>query len=463
MGINSVASITPTTPDDNAALSYRMGNALLQQQHLKEALAAYDIAIALKPDYAEAHNNRGSALLWLGHHALAQEAYQQAIRLQPDYHKAHNNLGNVLQLLGKPEEALAAFQSAITAYPNYVEAHHNSGHTLQALARFTEALAAFECAIAIQPDFVPAQHSRALLLLLMGQFEQGMAAYHWREKHRGHRKPPATPHPRWQPTIANKRVLVWAEQGIGDEIFFSSFLPDIKTLGIEPILQVDERLLPLFQRSFANIPCIPTNTPLDASNHDCHMPMGDLPALLWQTSLLARRTRGAYLTPDRERAQRIRQSLYIPNGTVLCGISWASSSPTNQKRNIPLSWLTDTLNMPSVALVSLQYGNANADTDGTPVLHCAEVNNTGDLDGLAALIDACDVVISIANATAHLAGALGKETWVLVPQVPDWRWQLQGSQSEWYPSVQLFRQAPQADWQPALQQIRTALTTRLQA
>lgn len=448
---------------EQAQQAYREGNALLRQKRLHDAVAAYDHAISLTPNHAEAHNNRGSALLWLGQLALAQKAYSQAIQLQPLYYKAHNNLGNVLQLQDQPEAALMAYQAAIAAKPNYVEAHHNRGHTLQEMARFADALAAFEHAIALQPDFVPAQHSRALLLLLLGQFEQGFAAFHWREKTQQHRIPPTTPHPRWQPNAAYRRLLLWPEQGVGDEIFFSSFLPDTDAMGWDITVQTDDRLVPLLQRAFPTIAVIPSSTTPAVTTHDCHMPMGELPRLFWQSSLPARRHRRAFLHADQARSTAIRHALQLPEKTLLCGISWKTVAPNTQKRSVALSALLAALNLPSVALLSLQYGDTAEELQNTHVLQCPDVNNTEDLDGLAAAMNACDLIVSIANATVHLAGALGKTTWVLTPPVPDWRWQLQGEQALWYPSVRLFRQTLGGEWDACLQQIRTALMVHIHA
>ncbi|MBJ7279915.1 MAG: hypothetical protein JHD08_04970 [Candidatus Nanopelagicales bacterium] len=210
------------------------------------------------------------------------------------------------------------------------------------------------------------------------------------------------------------------------------------------LVQIDERLLPLFKRSMPEIAFYPSNQPVDESKYDAHLPMGDLGGIFRSKKEDFANRKDAFLVADKERASKIRQSLCKDDETLI-GISWKSKNKqSGLKRSLELKEFAENLSAPSVKLVNLQYGDVKEELEqlkrehGIEILQCADVDNTNDLDGLAALIEACDKVESADNTTVHLAGAIAKETLVHLNGRKNWRWLNQSKSSFWYSSINLI-------------------------
>jgi hypothetical protein len=231
--------------------------------------------------------------------------------------------------------------------------------------------------------------------------------------------------------------------------------------------QVDPRLLPLLQRAMPQLHFYSAQQSLPRDSYDHHIPMASLCGKLRPTAASFQRPGGPLLIADRERSKALRSTLDA-TGRFLCGISWRSNSPVlGARKSLALQQIAYALVHPDVQLVSLQYGAVShelaalRDSAGIDVLEVTSVDNSNDIDGLAALIDACDLVISISNTTVHLAGGLGKPTWVLLHHVPDWRWGLHDERSLWYPSLRLFRQRVNNEWEETLHRVRGHLVDLL--
>jgi tetratricopeptide (TPR) repeat protein len=437
------------------------GNALMDLNRPDEAVKSYERAIAIRPEYAEAHSNRGNALHALGHLDDALASHRTAIALQSSYAEAHYNAGKVLTDLGQLEDALAAYDQAIALKPAYVEAHNNRGGVFLPLGRVDEALACYTTARRIDPDDADAHWNEGMCRLLLGQFEPGWEKYEWRWKLKTASPQRYRDYPVWPGHRVKGRLLGWSEQGLGDNIFFAGMARDLARMADQLVLEVDPRLVALFRRSLLGIEVYDQPDHLSAGAIDWAIPLGSVGQYLRRApSDFA----GAapYLRSDPDRRQALRARL--DQGSLLVGISWITTNPTSGRaRTIPLAGFEPVLTLPGVLAVDLQYGDTVQEREdlerrsGLRVAHVDDVDNFSDIDGLAALITACDLVVTIDNTTAHLAAALGTPTFVLLSAAPDWRWQLSREDSPWYPSARLFRQRRIRDWDDVMARVRDAV------
>ena len=262
-------------------------------------------------------------------------------------------------------------------------------------------------------------------------------------------------------------MFLWAEQGIGDEIMFASLIPELEERCSNLTVKCDERLIPLFERSFSEkINFQFDQNKVTEDSYDFHIPIASLPSIFRPSLDSFKQASGAYLYCDVERAEELRKTISKDKAEILIGISWNSSAkqPGAHHRNITLSDLAKHLHAPGVRLVNLQYGDVTddiiklKDDHGIEVTQVPDVDNRNDIDGLAALIMACDEVISIDNATVHLSGALGAKTKILLPFNRNWQWGTSGSSSYWYNSVELYRQQSAGDWKKVLEQLKVHMS-----
>ena len=460
---NRAAALKP----DYAAAHYNGGAVLHKLKRFDEALASYNRAIALVPDYAEAHANRGLTLQELKRLDEALASYDAAIAIRPDYAEACCNRGNVLKDLNRFDDAIASYDRSLTLAPDDAETYSNRGLALQELKRLDESLACFERAIALRPDDPKAHWNKGLALLLRGDYANGWPLYEWRwHEANATSKPLATGRPRWT-GAEKKRVLVWAEQGIGDELMFSCMLPEMLSLCSRLIVKVDVRLIPLLARSMpTEITFVPSSKAVDEGDYDEQIPMGSLCQYFRPQEASFGRTRNGYIADDKERTNSIKTVLQQSGsfGKKRCGISWRSKNEqSGANRSLVLKAFIDMLALPDVDFVSLQYGDTGEEIEqvrsesGVNVLSYKDVDNFHDIDGLASLIQACDFVVSVDNSTVHLAGALGKDTRVLLPFVPNWRWLMDRDDSPWYASVKLYRQGGDRNWSGVFENVRLDL------
>ena len=449
-------------PNYVKALNNR-GNIFKDLDRLDEALADLSKAVKLKPDDAVALNNRGLVLRGLGRFEAAMSDSNAAILLNENFAEAFHNRALILKDLECLEDALVDFNKVISLKPDDREAYSNRALVLKDLGRFDEAMADLNKAIALDPTYPEAHWNKAVQLLLFGEFEEGWPLFEWRWKTKQHLETELiTSKPQWSGE-ANKRVFLWAEQGIGDEIMYASLIPELAASSSKLIVQCDERLIPLFKRSFIDgIEYRCRKSPAPEDSYDCHIPMGSLPNIFRPSLDSFSKASKAYLHCESERSQELRKTLLKGEAKTLIGISWNSSSPIAgaHHRNITLSDMAQHLDAPNVQLVNLQYGDVSdeiaklKEDHGIEVAEVSEIDNRNDIDGLAALIMACDQIVSIDNATVHLAGALGANTKVLLPFNRSWQWGLDRSDSYWYGSLQLHRQKKYGDWKHVLKTIK---------
>jgi tetratricopeptide (TPR) repeat protein len=442
---------------------YNRGITFQKLNRASESLNDFDQALVFNPQNTEALNNRGLILKKLNRYDEALSDLDKALAIKDDFSEAYNNRGNVRFALSRLEDALVDFNKVISLKPDDREAYSNRALVLKDLGRFDEAMADLNKAIALDPTYPEAHWNKALQLLLFGEFEEGWPLFEWRWKTKQHLGTElTTSKPQWSGE-ANKRVFLWAEQGIGDEIMYASLIPELAASSSKLIVQCDERLIPLFKRSFIDgIEYRCRKSPAPEDSYDCHIPMGSLPNIFRPSLDSFSKASKAYLHCESERSQELRKTLLKGEAKTLIGISWNSSSPIAgaHHRNITLSDMAQHLDAPNVQLVNLQYGDVSdeiaklKEDHGIEVAEVSEIDNRNDIDGLAALIMACDQIVSIDNATVHLAGALGANTKVLLPFNRSWQWGLDRSDSYWYGSLQLHRQKNYGDWKHVLKTIK---------
>jgi tetratricopeptide (TPR) repeat protein len=439
---------------------FNRGNVLAALKRPEEALASYAEVIRLKPDHALALQNSGAVLQMLGRNDEAMTAFGQALLIRPDHAETWSNRGVALRALDRPDEALASYAEAIRLKPANAEAFNNRGLAFQDLKRFDEAFASFSEAIRLKPGHDGAFANRARLQLLLRRFPAGYSDY----RHRVGESDFAgslqrTTLPLCEPGTLRGRLLLWAEQGLGDELFFVGLLPELLKREVSVTLSAEKRLHPLLARAFPQVRLLERAVAMRASidgGYDAQAPIGDLGYLLGMDDASIAASRTVYLKADERRCAEMRaQVAAFGGGRRVCGIAWRSANKKfSEAKSIDLAKLRPLLGTPDTVFVNLQYGAVDAELEalhaktGLRIHRIEGLDVREDIDGLAALIDACDAVVTTSNVTVHLAGALGKRGAVLVPHAKGrpWYWHEGDGRSLWYPCLDLFPQHDPSDW-----------------
>jgi thioredoxin-like negative regulator of GroEL len=432
---------------------------------LAEAEQLYRQMLAVDPEHADCLHLLGMVMFQTGEHSQAMDLIGKAIAHHPTAASYHSNLGNVLQSQGKIREAETCYRRALEIRPEQAEAHMHLGHILRAQGEIDASLACYQRALALKPQLAEARMAEAMALLLQGNYSDGWGSFDLRWRTQSFDTPLRDyPQPLWKnEPLTSGRLLIWGEQGVGDEIMFAGLVPEVVANGIRCVLDCDARLKPLFARSFPEAEVVSGYDPEIHTELDiaAHLPSGSLPGLLRRGEGDFAATRSPYLVADREQRERFRAR--YEDGRPLVGIAWhTKNEKSGRSRSIDLALLAPLLARPDIRWVSLQYGEAvglesEAAGVGAALVVDPEVNQFKDIDGFAAQVAAMDFVVSIDNSTAHLAAALGVPTWVLLPFAPDWRWLLGREDSPWYPSMRLFRQPGLGDWESVLREVQAAL------
>ncbi|MBY0511391.1 MAG: tetratricopeptide repeat protein, partial [Rhodospirillaceae bacterium] len=440
--------------------------------HLKngapqDALPLAVRALEMEPT-AEAHDLYGRILSKLGHYEEAAAAYRQTLALQPGVAGVHNNLGTALRRAGSGMEAEAHYAEAHRLQPDHPSILLNYATALAENDRLHDAIGAYDRLIALKPDYADAHYNRAAVLMSLGRFEEGWAAFAWRLRRGGvHVRPEDFPQPLWSgEDLATKHVLVWTDLGIGEEVLAASFIPDVVKTARRVTLLCSARLLQLFRRSFPDAIVEVRAAPLPAAalskDVDLQMSMAELGAV-FRRSFDAFPSRDKFLLADQNLRNRLREKyLAGRENTKLVGIAWRSIHPEiGRQKSIPLTAWLPILKTPGLTFVNLQYGDCRAELHavrkehGITIVNDLEIDHFGDLDPVAAQVAAMDLVVSVSNTAAHLAGALGVPSRVMTPRGLGrlWYWFRGGNQCPWYPATVLH--TPQSDngWDDVIQHL----------
>ena len=452
---------------DNAEAYANRGDVLEELKRLDEALASYDKALALRPDLVEAHAFRGLVLTGLQRYAEAVDSFDRAVALRPSYIEPWCNRGIALNALRRYEDAIASYDRAIALFPDFAEGYGNRALSLRMLQRPQEALADLNRALSLRTHYPKAQWSRALSLLQLGQYRQGWQDYEsrWQHESFSHQQRQFA-QPLWlgEEDVAGKTVLLHSEQGMGDSIQFCRYAKLVKALGATVLLDVPKALAGLLQTVEGVDACFVTDQPLPP--FDLHCPLLSLP-LACKTELNSIPCPDPYLHADPAKQatweQRLRAPVaagqIAPGSGLRVGLVWSGQRlhDNDHYRNLPLQLLLQHLPV-GPQYISLQKEVRDSDMGA---LQTSSIQHFGDqlhdFSDTAALCDRMDLVVSVDTSVAHLAGALGRRTWVLLHFAPDWRWLLDRDDSPWYASVRLFRQGADRHWQPVLVRMAEAL------
>ncbi len=441
---------------DFAEAHNNLGLVLRQHGKLEEAKSHYERAVTLRPDYAEAFNNLGVLLRQLGNLDDSVARFEKLLALRPNSAEAFDNLGNTLRDLGRLEGSVASHQRAIQLRPDLAKAHNNLGYTLRKQGKLAEARQSSNRALALDPQSVDIRWNLCLLDLLEGNYAAGWSGYEIRHQRKENR-PRNFPQPIWRGEPLNgARILLHAEQGLGDSLQFLRYVPMVHAAGGKVILSVPSTLA----RLAANLPGVDTLTIDDEipPAFDRHCPLMSLP-LAFKTTLDSIPGHVPYLTVPQE-ALRAASNLHWPSAKRRVGLVWSGNPKCteDQIRSMPLSNLQPLLNLEGLHFFSLQLGPAAAQRDAiqTPIVDLRPAIK--DLADTAALMTHLDLIVTVDTSIAHLAGALAKPTWVLLPSAPDWRWLMHREDTPWYPTMRLFRQPTFGDWDTVIAQLRHELT-----
>ncbi|MCH7710974.1 MAG: tetratricopeptide repeat protein [Proteobacteria bacterium] len=460
----SYAQALALMPD--AALSHtNLGNVLKGLGRYDEAVTHHRRAVAIDPAFAEAWSNLGLTHKARRDRDAAFESFERALALKPDNAEFHYNFANALLMSGRTAEAAESFARTVTLAPGHVRAHANLGVALKEEGRMNDAIASLRTAIALDPAYADGHWNLGLALLLDGRFEEGWREYEWRRKipEIGVRSFDA---PAWDGApFEGKTLLIHAEQGLGDALQFIRYAPLAKEKGGTVVFECPAPLMKIAESA----PGIDRLTARGDAPvpFDIEIPLISLPAVLGTTA----ETVPAdipYLAADAALSAAWKERL---GGGFNIGIAWQGnpSYKADGRRSIPLAHFAALTGIGGPKFISLQKGPGAEQLQGfaagsaitDPGADFDEAN--GAFMDSAAVIANLDLVITSDSAIAHLAGALGRETWMALPHIPDWRWGLEGETTPWYPTLRLFRQSRAGDWDTVFARLAEALAARLEA
>jgi tetratricopeptide (TPR) repeat protein len=458
---------------DSAEAWFQLGRLLVAAGLLNDAVDCLEHAVAVDPGRADASIELARAFARMRRYEEAVTWFRLGLERAPGDPQAHNDLANALVYLHRNDEALSLYEDLVRRYPASGVPRLGFGNALQQLGRFDDALRQYDAVLAREPKNPFARWNRALVLLLCKQFAEGWDGYEDRLlAERDTLRP--FPFPRWRgEPLADKALLIYFEQGVGDEIMFASCFHEVLRQARSCVIECRPKLRQLFARSFPEATVVAAEDRAvprwldEVGAIDYQVPAGSLPRLF-------RRSAHAFpahpfLRADPRKVEHWRAELARLGPGLKVGVSWRGGSVRTRTvaRTIPLRDWSPILGVPGCHFVSLQYGEVAEDLRevkdlcGVPVAHWPEA--IPDYDDTAALVCAVDLVITVCTALVHLSGALGQRAWVLVPSIPEWRYGVEGTRMPWYASVELIRQRRGEGWPPVLETLRPRLEARVAA
>ena len=457
----------------DAARWTALGRLLRDRDQLRLACSCYRTAYEIDPAAPGSLRRLTGALVEaeLADEALALAA--DAAARAPQSYEAQLSLGYVHLKRHEPERARACCAAAARLHGDDAELLDLRGAALQELGRLGEALASYEQAAALQPRNPLYAFHRGLVRLLLGDFARGWQDYELRLADAGAVQRPRAAPPWDGSPLAGRTLLVYREQGLGDEIMFASMLPELIAAGAHCVVECEPRLAGLFHRSFPGAEVIASRDdralPARPAGRriDFEIPAGSLPLHLRREASAFPRHAG-YLEADPVRVARWRERLAALGPGLKVGLSWTGGVRKTRRglRSLDLPRLMPVLACPGARFVSLQYTPGTAEEasrlaaeHGVRIEHWPEA--ISDYEETAALACALDLVVSVCTSLVPLCGALGREVWVMAPRSPEWRYGADGDGMPWYPSARLFRQPAFAQWEPVIDAVAQALRERV--
>ena len=444
-------------PRHARALACR-GNALLHLKRYEAALASYEQALRIESRSADVLCNKGTALRFLKRFEDSLASYDAALALNESFAQAWMNRGSVLQNLHRYEQARASFDRAMRLRPDHATTWFNRGNLHYEMGDYDDAQSAYDRAIALDPDYAEAHFARASLYLAQGDFARGWPEYEWRLRDATlahHYRAFAQPLWRGDEALAGKTILLHAEQGFGDTLQFCRFAHDVAALGARVLLEVPPVLHELMTSLDAPAQVLARGEPLPP--FDYHCPLLSLPFALRIDPTRAM-PRIPYLHADPRRADEWAQVLGEPR-RMRIGIAWSGNPEHRNDHNRSLSLKTlAALFDVDAEWISLQKAVREEDEawlERAPLRRFDD--ELVDFADTAALMASLDLVIAVDTAVAHLAGALGRDLWILLSDPPEWRWMRGREDTPWYPGARLFIQSSPGDWTRVVESVKQAL------
>ncbi len=391
-------------------------------------------------------------LIQQSRHLEALDYFNRALAVNGDAPDTLSNRGVVYQKLNRHNESQADYEKAVALNPAHVVALVNLGTLLHERGFYREAIARYDAAIAIEPDNADAHFNKALAHVFLGDFLTGWAEYEWRWKKANQRAEYSKfKQPRWlgETPLNGKRILIHAEQGLGDTLHFVRYVRDVEALGATVYLEVQKPLKSLLANVVGTAQVFAQGEPLAA--FDVHCPLLSLPHAM-RTTKDTIPANVPYIFAPQSQVDLWRDKLPPSTAKKRIGLVWAgkASQSHDHNRSMPLAALLPLFELPNCEFISLQHelrdGDAALLAQNPNVLHLGDT--LGSFADTAAIVDQLDLVISVDTAVAHLAGAMAKPVWVLLSYAGDWHWVMQGrSDCPWYPTAKLFRQEKPSDWE----------------
>jgi tetratricopeptide (TPR) repeat protein len=444
-----------------------LGTVYYSLENHDSAIRYFDNAIQLNPEYPDVYNDKALSLMALNRHDDAIPYVNYAIELDPHYVDAISNQGIIFFRLGRYLDAINSFDRAIEQDDNLSEVFGNKGVTLAAIRQFEGAIDCYNHSLALKNDNAESHRFLSLLYLAQFKFEEGWREFEWRFLAKSFGSTAlSSSKKKWDGLDGKRRLFVWSEQGLGDQVLFASMLINLLTLSPQITLRVNKKLLPLFKRSFPRLTVISKETKFE--DYDEHIAIGSLGQFFRPNVESFPKTIEPYLIEDPLMAGRMRSLNVFAESKVKikCGISWRSiNKDIGDEKSIALNQFSQILNSDHIAFINLQYGDVTDDIasldsslrNKIDLLEDFDLYN--DIDAVVSAINACDVIVTISNTTAHLAGALGKKTLLLLPYSVGqiWYWNAYNGRCLWYPSITFFQQIVPGDWSEPLYNVKKYL------
>lgn len=452
-------------PDDKI-LSCRMAFVLCLEDRHKEGLVIVNKVLETNLKSATAHDVRGLALIGLGMIDDALVSFGEALDCDPSCASAYSNSGIAYRAKGEPKTAIKYFTEAIRLDSKNALFYNNLGVSLLDNNDLPQAEVALNKALSIEPDYAEAHFNLSRVLLMAENFRMGWHHNEWRWRcHNFPSKWRFFPQPTWQgQNIKNKKILVWSEQGIGDEIMFANTLPELVNNSAQVMIECSNRLVPIFSRSFNNVLVFarqdPPNLEIQSINPDFQIPIGSICNFYRKTAGNFPSGRNGYLESDPVLTAEIKARYASLGEGMKVGISWRSGNPiVGHERSIPLIFWDEIFALEGCQFVNLQYGEVDEDLlgvvsrTGVSVYKDDAVDSLNSAEDWFAQISALDFVISVDNSTIQVSGSLGIPTWLLLSKVPEWRFGLERQDNLWHPSIRVFRQQEKGEWEPLMKEL----------
>ncbi len=438
-----------------------LGLELNHQGRGEEAIKCYKKALQLQPDLALAHCNLGSALYATRNFDESVISCQRALQLGLEHHEVHNALGLALHALGKFDDALACYRRALQVNPDYPEAYNNAGSILSRQGKYQEGLAYYHKALRFKPDFAEAHSNISSIELALGHFSKGWSHYVYRSPLLHSSRIMVPPSARLPQNLSGRRILLGQDQGIGDELFFLRFLPQLKARGAWVAYCPVPKIASMLARVEGIDRLVASDEPLEAIDYT--FSVGDLPLLLGMDNA-SKIPPPLKLAPLPEQVETITRKLSILGPAPHIGVTWRAGTKDNNNflyKETPKAQIAAALKPLGATVVVIQRLPQQGEIEtfsqalGRPAHDVSALNE--DIEQMLALLSLLDDYVGVSNTNMHLRAGLGKTARVLVPHPPEWRWMTEGSESPWFRGFAVYRQGVGGDWREAFGRLKQDL------